>query len=101
MNPSVLCFGKIPVTKECMDKRGEYQDFQSKKFYLTVPKISVGGILQCFINFGYQRNICFRGLCHNFPFPVDFLLSHSAEIFVGETFCAVFQKNSGNEKVYG
>ena len=28
-------------------------------------------------------------------------LSHSAENFVGEPFCAVFQKKSGSEKVNG
>ncbi len=28
-------------------------------------------------------------------------LSHSAEYFVGHSFCAVFQKVSGSEKVFG
>ena len=41
-NPSVLCFRKVAVAKKFMDKRGwEYQDFPSKIFCLTVPKISV------------------------------------------------------------
>ena len=31
-------------------------DFLSKIFCLTLPKISVGLILQCFVNFGYQKN---------------------------------------------
>ena len=41
-NPSVLCFKKFPVAKKFMDKRGggEYQDFPSKIFCLTVPKNS-------------------------------------------------------------
>ena len=34
-------------------------------------------------------------------FSIEFLLSHSSEFFVEETFCAVFQKNSGGGKVYG
>ena len=44
VNPSMLCFRKFPVAKKFMDKGGggEYQDFPSKFFCLTVPKISVG-----------------------------------------------------------
>ena len=42
VNPSVLCFRKFPVVKKFTDKRGEYQDFPSKFFCLTVPKIFVG-----------------------------------------------------------
>ena len=38
----MLCFGKFPVAKKFMDKRGgEYQKFPSKIFCLTVPKIFV------------------------------------------------------------
>ena len=32
---------------------------------------------------------------------VDIFLTHSTEIFVEEPFCAVLQKISGGEKVYG
>ena len=35
----MLCFRQFPVAKKFMDKRGgEYQDFPSKIFSLTVPK---------------------------------------------------------------
>ena len=34
----MLCFRKFPVAKEFMDKKGEYQGFPSKVFFLTVPK---------------------------------------------------------------
>ena len=35
----MLCFRKFPVAKKFMDKsRGEYQDFSSKFFCLTVSK---------------------------------------------------------------
>ncbi len=34
-------------------------------------------------------------------FSADNFLSHSAEYFVGQPFCAVFQKFSGSEKYYG
>ena len=39
-NLSVLCFRIFPAAKKFFDKRGgEYQDFPSKLFCLTVPKI--------------------------------------------------------------
>ena len=57
----MLCFRNFLVAKTFMDKRGgEYQDFPSKFFCLTVQKY-----------------------------------------LVGESVCAVFQKISGSEKVYG
>ena len=34
-------------------------------------------------------------------FSAENFLSHSAEYFVGQPFCAVFQKFSGSEKVCG
>ena len=57
----MLCFRNFLVAKKFMDKRGgEYQDFPSKNYCLTVTKY-----------------------------------------LVGEPVCAVFQKISGSEKVYG
>ena len=42
----MLCFRKFLVAKKFMDKReGEYQDFPSKIFCLTVPKNAVGNPL--------------------------------------------------------
>ncbi len=39
----MLCFRKLLAAKNFMDKKaGEYQDFPSKFFCLTVPKIFVG-----------------------------------------------------------
>ena len=46
MKHSVPCFRNVPVAKKFIDKRGgggEFQDFLSKFFCLTVPKNSVGG----------------------------------------------------------
>ena len=40
-----------------MDKRGEYQDFLWKISCPTVPRIFVGGIVQCFINSGYRKSL--------------------------------------------
>ena len=57
------------------------------------------GTLWSFISFGYRKNSWFRGLCHDSPSKM-FCLTVPKN-FVGETFCAVFQKTSSSEKVYG
>ena len=48
---------------------------------------------------GIGKNLCFRGLCHDFPSKI-FCLTVPKH-FVEEPFYAVFQKSSGGEKVYG
>ena len=81
-----------------MDKRGggEYQDFPSKIFCLTVPKNFVGepfsvslisGIEQFYASEGYVTIFCRNFFCLTLP-----------KNFVGEPFCAVFQKIYGSEK---
>ena len=43
LNPSVPCFRKFPVVKKLMNERGgEYQDFPSKTFGLSVLRNFVG-----------------------------------------------------------
>ncbi len=42
-----------------------------------------------------------KGVGEHQDFPPKSFLSHSAEYFVGQPFCAVFQKFSGSEKVFG
>ena len=42
VNPSMLCFRKFPEAKMFMDKKGEYQDFPSKVFCLTLLTNFVG-----------------------------------------------------------
>ena len=81
MNPSVLCFRKLPIAKNFMDKRGEVSRFPVEVFWLAAQKVSVGVSLYFFTIVGYQKNLYFRGLCHDFRFPVEFFLSHSAEMF--------------------
>ena len=44
-----------------MDKRGEYQDFPSKIFCPTVPKISVGEPFCDSQNFWYRKSSWIRG----------------------------------------
>ena len=57
------------------------------------------GTLQSFISFGYRKKSCFRGLCHDSPSKI-FCLTMPKK-FAEEPFCAVFQKSSGSEKIYG
>ena len=71
----MLCFRKLPVAKKFMDKReggGEYQDFPSKIFCLTVPKNVVGENFRVLLisgieNFVFQRFMSlFSIFCRNF-----------------------------------
>ena len=52
----MLRFRKFPVAKKITDKRkGEYQDFPSKNFCLTVPKISVKESFTVALIWGIER----------------------------------------------
>ena len=99
----MLCFRKILVAKKFMDKKGgrggKYRNFPSKFFCLAVPKIFVGELFSVSLISGIGQILCFRGLCHDFPSKI-FCLTVPKH-FVEEPFCAVFQKSSGYEKVYG
>ena len=99
MNPSVPCFRKTPVAIKFMDKRGEFQDFLSKTFCLTEPKKSVGegGILWCFINFGYRKNLNKRGGEYQ-EFQSQIFCLTVPKISVGETFTVALI--SGAKKVW-
>ena len=57
------------------------------------------GTLYSFSNFKCRKNLCFRGLCLDFP-SKTFCLT-VPKLFVEEAFYAVFQKISGSEKLYG
>ncbi len=92
----MLCFRKFLVAKNFMDKKaGEYQDFPSKFFCLTVPKIFVGEPFSVSLISGMQKFLCFRGLCHDFQSKI-FCLAVPKH-FVEEPFSSVFQKTSGSE----
>ena len=95
-----LCFRKSLVPKNVRNKRGGvYHDFPLKLFCLTVPKNFVGEPFGVSENFWYRKILCFRGLCHDFPSKIFCL--KVPKNFVEQPFCAVFQKISGSEKVYG
>ena len=53
-----MCFTNFLVSKKLMDKRGgggEYHDFQSKSFCLTVPKNFVGEPLSVSLISGIEK----------------------------------------------
>ena len=96
----MLCFREFLVPIKFMDKKGEYQDFLSKNFCLTVSKnvvgepirvslISISGIATFYASESYDT-VFRRFFCLAEP-----------KNFAAEPFCAVCQKNSCNEKVYG
>ena len=83
---------------------GEYQDFPSKFFCLTVPKNFAGEPFSAvFQKFPVAKKFMDKGggggEYQDFPSKI-FCLTVPKN-FVVETFCAVFQKISGSEKVYG
>ena len=51
----MLCFGKFPVAKNLMDKKGEYQDCAMKIFCLRVPKIFVGELFSVPLISGIEK----------------------------------------------
>ena len=92
-----LWCGNIFVCRKSLDNRGgeSIKIFRRNFFVSHCRKFKYVGILYCLINFGYRKTLCFGGLCH------DFLTTFWPTVpkkLVGETFCAVFQKNSGSEK---
>ena len=81
----MLSFRKFPVPKKFTNKRGgEYQDFLSKIFGLSAEVFRRETLL-CFRNFRVSKHFMpKRGLSR---FPIENLLSHSTENFVGQIFC--------------
>ena len=66
-----------------------------------MPKNFVGEPSSLSLISGIEK-ICMRGWggeCQDIPSKISFLTV--PKIFVEEPFCAVFQKTSGSEKVYG
>ena len=81
-----------------MDKKGEYQDFLSKNFCLTVSKNFAGEPFRVSLISGFESFLLKRVMTRFFV--VLFYLAEPKN-FAGKPFCAVCQKNSGSEKVYG
>ena len=67
----MLCFGKFPVANKFMDKKGgEYQNFPSKTFCLTVAKNFVGEPFSVSLILGIEKFYASEGyvtiFCRNF-----------------------------------
>ena len=77
---------------------GGYQDFPSKIFCLSAEKFR--RTLYSFTNFGYRKFLFFRVYVTFFDFLSKIFCLKVPKKFVGEPFCAVFQKISGAEKVW-
>ena len=100
MNPSLLCSRKFLVAKKFFDKRGgEYQDFASNFFCLTVTKNAVGEPFSLSFFSGIEK-VWMRGWggseCPKF-WSKDSCLA-VPEIFVRQTFRLSLL--SGLEKFY-
>ena len=73
---------------------GEYQDFASKIFCLTVRKSFVDKPFWVSLIW-VSKNFMLKGVRHDFS-SNSFCLAEPKN-FAGEPFCAVFQKDSGSE----
>ena len=88
------CFRKTQLAKKFLDMRWEFQDFLSKNFCLTVPKISVGGFFSVSLISGMEKILNKGGGVSRFS--VGHFLSHSTENFCrGSLYCC---KNFGCRK---
>ena len=81
-----------------MDKKGEYQDFPSKIFYLIVPKITVAESFIVSLNSGTEK-IWRRGVGEYQHFPSKMFCLRVPKNSLGESFTVAL--NSCSEKLYG
>ena len=86
-----------------MDKRGGgYPDSPSETFVSQCRKFSQGKLsVLCFRKIPVAKKFMDRRGGGVSRFSVESFLSQSAEVFRREPLSAVFQKNSGSEKLYG
>ena len=68
--------------------------------FVSLPKNFVGEPFGVSENFWYRKSFWIRGGEYQ-DFPSKIFCLTVPKNFVVETFCAVFQKISGSEKVYG
>ena len=96
----MLCFRELLVPIKFMDNKGEYQDFLSKNFCLTVSKNLVGEPFRVSLTSISVIATFYASEGYDTVFRRFFCLAEPKN-FAGEPFCAVCQKNFGSEKVYG
>ena len=86
----------ISVTENVWIRKGEYQDFPSKNFCLTVLKLFVEESFYCCINFGYRKILDEKEEYQDFP-SENFCLT-VPKISVEESFTVAVK--SGTEKIW-
>ena len=83
-------------------RRGRgYQDFPSKIFCLSAENFRTGESFSVSLISGIEKFYASEGYVTIFDFLSKFFCLTVPKNLVGEPFCAVFQKISGSEKVYG
>ena len=79
---------------------GSIKIFRQKIFSHSAEKFC-RGTFYCFINFKYRKMLGIKERRGASTVSAEKVLSHSSEYFIGQHFCAVFEKFSGSEKVSG
>ena len=100
---TLLCFTKLPILKNVRDKRGRDSHFSVESFFVSeCRKILKGNpSVLCFRKLLVAKFLWIRGGGVYQDFPSKNFRLRVPKKFIGEPFCAVFQKTSGSEKVYG
>ena len=103
MNPSVLCFRKFPVGKKFVNKRGGGVSKFSVENFLShsAGNLRRGESFSVSLIPGIEKFYASEGYVTIFDFMSKFFSLTVPKNLVGEPFCAVFQKISCSEKVYG
>ncbi len=94
------CIRNFPVAKNFMDNEGGIKIFRRKIYLSQSRKISQGNLLLLHY-FQVSKIVKDKRKGGASRFSAENFLFHSAEYFVRQPFCAVFQNFYGNEKVYG
>ena len=85
-----------------MDKRGgEFQDFLSVFLSHSAENFRRGESFSVSLISGIEKFYASEGYVTIFDFLSKFFCFPVPKNLVGEPFCAVFQRISGSEKVYG
>ena len=101
-NLSVLCFRKNPVAKKIMYKMGGYIKIFRRSYLVSqCQKLSqLNLFVLCFRKLQVAEKIMDEKGGYQ-VFPSEKFCLTVPKSFVGEHFCAVFEKKSGSEKLYG
>ena len=97
----LCCFSESFGQRKILEKSGrEYQKFQSRVFYVTVPKNLLGKQPFCAVFqkiCGSEKNLEKKREYQEFSWKV-FYLTVPKNLVSGQPFCAVFQRISGSER---